>query len=158
MSAGAEIKGLGEQIAKAVTFKAVQVSSALDGTRISVVPSGARGADRNATIAAVQRKHGRSPWYISKGDMEPIRFVAKSLGSADASLRQRAITTIGQLMLAAIGNNIAKQSNADGARFARLTKAYAAYKQRKFGFIAPILKATNDLLGGLRVRIDRIRS
>lgn len=157
MSAGAEIQGLGG-IAEAITLKALKVSQSLDGTRISVIPSGARGADRNATIARAQAKHGRAPWYISREDMEPIRFVARALGSSDASLRQRAFANIGQLMLAAIGNNVAKQSNANGARFKPLTDAYAAFKRRKFGFIAPILKATNDLLGGLRVRIDRIRS
>jgi hypothetical protein len=157
MSAGAQLQGL-DGIARFVQLKALKVSQSLDGTRISVVPSGARGADQNAIIARAQANRGRAPWYISREDMEPIRFVAKALGSADAGVRQQAITSIGQLMLAAIGNNIAKQSNADGARFAPLTAAYAAFKRRKFGFIAPILKATNDLLGGLRVKIDRIRS
>ncbi len=89
--------------------------------------------------------------------MEPIRFVAKALGSADASVRQRAITTIGQLMLAAIAHNVERQRDKSGGAFAPLSKAYAAYKQRKYGFIAPILKATNDLLGGLRVTVDKIR-
>lgn len=157
MSASAEIQGLGDQIAAAVKLKATKVSSALDGTRLSVVPGGARGAGRNALIANVQAGRQRSPWYIDRGDMEPIRFVAKALGSADASVRQRAITTIGQLMLAAIAHNVERQLDKTGGRFAPLSKAYAAYKQRKFGFIAPILKATNDLLGGLKVTVDKIR-
>lgn len=157
MAAAAELQGIGDQVARIVKLKATQVSGALDGTRLSVVPGGARGAEKNALIAAVQAGRQRSPWYIDSGDMEPIRFVAKALGSADASVRQRAITTIGQLMLAAIAHNVERQRDKSGGRFAPLSKAYAAYKQRKFGFIAPILKATNDLLGNLRVTVDKIR-
>lgn len=158
MSAGAEIQGLGDAVATAVRLKALKVSQSLDGTRISVIPGGARGADRNAVIAKVQQGLKRSPWFIDRNDMEPIRFVAKSLGSADAGVRQRAITSIGQLMLAAIAHNVERQRNPGGSAFAPLSKAYAAYKQRKFGFIAPILKATGDLISGLRVTVDRIRS
>lgn len=163
MSASAELQGIGDQIAVAVKLKATKVSVALDGTRISVVPAGKRGADQNAKIAGVQAdkenktKWKRNPWYISREDMEPIRFVLKAIGSPDASVRQRAIKSVGDLMLIAVAKNIEKQLNPGGSAFTPLSKAYAAFKQRKFGFIAPILKASGDLIGDLRIAVDKIR-
>jgi hypothetical protein len=54
-----------------------------------------------------------------------------------------------------IRRNVEEQRNPDGSAFTKLTAAYARRKQRKVGFIVPILRATGDLLGGLRVRVDR---
>lgn len=159
MSVGMDIAGIGPAVSAAVAAKAKAVMLSTDGIAVSVVAGGNRGADKNALIAAVQAARKRSPWFIKKGSetWSALRFVAGGLTSSDYSVRKRAVDQIGKLMIEAIGLNVAAQRNQDGSAFAPLTAAYAGYKRRKFGFVAPILKATGDLLGGLRVRVDRLR-
>ncbi len=158
MIAKIELQGVGEAVAKAIQDKATLISRSVDGTTVSVVAAGNRGGRLNALIAAVQAGRKRSPWYINKEAMEAIRFALRGLASGSASTRFRALDTIGKLMLESVARNVEKQQNPDGSRFTPLTPEYAHYKRRRFGFIAPILKATNDLLGGLRVRITKDRA
>lgn len=157
MIASVEIQGLGDSVAKAIQDKVTRVSQSIDGMTVAVVAGGNRGGRLNALIAAVQRGYKRSPWYINKEAMEGIRFALRGLGSNESSTRYRAFDTIGKLMLESVYRNVDRQENPDGSKFKSLTPAYAAYKRRVLGFIEPILKARNDLLGGLRVRISKDR-
>jgi len=72
--------------------------------------------------------------------------------SAFAAQLQR----IGDKMLKVMLGHVKSQTSKGGVPFRGLTDSYAAYKRRKYGFTVPILKATGDLLGGLRVRVDRL--
>ena len=134
-----------------------QVLGSINGTTIDVVAGGSRGGTKNALIARVQTGHLRNPFYLDREAKDAVRFAAGGLSAAQYSTRQRAVGIIGDLMLLAIGRNVEKQQNPNASKFKPLTPAYAAAKRRKFGFVTPILKATNDLLGGLRVRVGKIR-
>lgn len=137
----------------------------------------AGGREENAMIAAVQSKWRRNPWYISKDDRKLInakltrafaadvnRQVGALLGAKPDEARNAAneerlvrdLRRIADSVLSGFLGNVRRQTNKDGSPFAALTDAYAAYKRRKHGFTKPILKATNDLLGGLRARVDRL--
>lgn len=125
----------------------------MNGAEVAIVAGGARGGDKNALIAKVQAKQLRDPFYLDPQGMESIRFATAGVTAAQYSTRKRALMLIGELMLNAIGRNVEKQQNPGGSRFKELTANYAAYKKRKYGFSHPILRATGDLLKGLRVRI-----
>lgn len=124
-------------------------------TTFSVVAGGRRGQEKNTLIAQVQAARDRDPWYLSTDSKQAIRFVARGLASFDQSTVINAVSQIGKLLLDAARVNVENQRNASGSTFAELSARYAAFKRRKFGFIHPILKATNDLLGGLRVVVTR---
>jgi hypothetical protein len=120
-----------------------------------VVAGGKRGATKNALIAHAQANHRRDPWYLNKKTLQTMRFLVNGLTSLASSTRDMAARQIGDLLLINVGENVASQKNKGGDKFAALTAGYAKRKQRKFGFTIPILKATGDLLGGLKVRISR---
>jgi hypothetical protein len=122
---------------------------------IAVVAGGKRGALKNALIAHAQANQQRDPFYVNKRAMEMIRFLAKGLVSKAMGVRESAAKQIGDAMLISIGENVKGQRNVGGDSFRPLTAGYALRKQRKFGFVRPVLKATGDLLSGLRVRITR---
>ncbi len=122
---------------------------------IAVVAGGKRGALKNALIAHAQANQQRDPFYLNKRAMEVIRFLAKGLVSKAVGVRESAAKQMGDAMLISIGENVQGQRNPKGDRFRPLTAGYALRKQRKHGFTIPILKATGDLLSGLRVRITK---
>lgn len=155
MLGGVELKDEGG--AAAIEAKINAAIGSINGTEISIVAGGTRGSATNTMIARVQAGQQRDPFYLDKQAKEAIRFAANGLMAKVYSTRKRAVEIIGELMLLAIGRNVEKQQNPGGSKFKALTPNYAAYKRRVFGSALPILKATNDLLGGLRVRITKLR-
>jgi hypothetical protein len=105
-----------------------------------------------------QAARKRNPFYVNRRAMQTIRFLVNGLTSAVDSVRMGAEKAIADELLVSIGENVEGQRNPDGRGFTPLTAAYARRKQRKFGFTIPILKATGDLLGGLRTRVNRHRA
>jgi hypothetical protein len=152
---GVELQDMGG--AAAIEAKINAAIGSVNGTQISIVAGGSRGQSKNTLIAKVQQKQLRNPFYLDQQAMEAIRFAARGLMAAAYSTRKRATEIMGELMLNAIGRNVEKQTNPGGSKFKDLTANYAAYKQRVHGFKVPILKATNDLLGGLKVVISKLR-
>ncbi len=120
-----------------------------------VIPGGNRGPHRNALIARIQEARDRNPWYLGKEALEGIRFASRGLISLDATTVASSIRTISDLLLTAVRANVGAMKNPDGSSFRELSAKYAAFKRRKFGFIHPILKATNDLIGGLKVLVKK---
>jgi len=153
MSVGASMEG-GERIAEAIRTKLLKTSAAIGTVTIGVVPGGRRGPEKNALIARVQADRKRNPWYLDKDTLSAIRFVARGLGSesvdAAAVFRQ-----IGGLLVETVRKNVGAQKNANGSTFAELSARYANFKRRKFGYIHPILRATGDLLDGLKAVITK---
>lgn len=121
--------------------------------QFSITPGGMRGAHRNAVIALVQAEAGRNPFYLSREQSANVcSQVAKIATGRGYNWR-----TVGHTILEAIKENADSQISANGRGFTRLTEAYAKRKAKKHGFVIPILKATGDLLNGLKVRIDQKR-
>jgi hypothetical protein len=123
-------------------------------TEIAIVAGGARGASKNALIAKFQAARLRNPFYLNARTVGIVKAAAPALFSA-AGAAKRTAETIGAAMLISIHENVDAQRNADGGKFTALSAKYAAYKRRKFGFVTPVLRATGDLLGGLKVRVIR---
>jgi len=155
VSVQVELQGAGDAMARAIATKLAGIGAAAGTSTVNVVAGGQRGGRKNAMIAAVQAIAKRSPWYPNREAMQAIRFAARGLASGDRGTQVRALADIGEVLLASIRRNVAEQKNPDGSQFKALTAAYARRKQRKLGFTIPILRATGDLLGGLRVRVDR---
>ena len=120
---------------------------------VEIITGGRRGGVKNALIARAQANRRRDPFYINRKAKETIKFLVNGLTSVIESTREMAAKQIGDAMLISIGENVQKQANKEGSGFTPLTSGYALRKKRKFGFTTPILKATGDLLGGLRARI-----
>lgn len=121
---------------------------------VRIVTGGWRGADKNSLIAKVQAKLGRDPFYLSDELKEAMRFVV-GVAFKDEEKRQAQLKKLGQLILDDVLEHIEKGINKGGKAFKDLTDKYAAYKQRKFGFKHPILKATGDLMFGLRAEVKQ---
>lgn len=139
---------------------AIESRLALGTTTISVVAGGERGGAKNALIAKTQaaprsKRWKRDPFYLSQRTKERLRFLARGMASADYTTRKRATDDIGNVMLSGILENVEAQRNPGGDKFTKLTPNYAAYKRRKFGFVTPVLRASGDLLGGLKVKVER---
>jgi hypothetical protein len=125
-------------------------------TIFEVKAGGARGGAKNAMIAAVQAALGRNAFWVNPKTKAQIALAARGLyGMAPAGARRRAEETIKALLLVGVGENVAAQKNPGGGSFRSLTANYAAQKRRLHGFVTPILKATGDLLGGLRAEVRR---
>ena len=121
-----------------------------------VKAGGARGGAKNAMIAAVQAAMGRNAFWVNPKTKGQIALAARELyGLASAAARRRAEETIKALLLVGVGENVAAQRNPGGGAFRQLTANYAAQKRRIHGFVLPILRATGDLLGGLKVEVRR---
>lgn len=113
--------------------------------------SGSRSEQTNALIAVVQAENGRNPFYLNQQQSAVVvGQVAKIATGKGFNWR-----TVSDSILTFIKQNAAAQISASGYPFKPLTAAYAQRKKRQFGFVTPILRATGDLLGGLRVRVDR---
>ncbi len=137
---------------------AIELNERLAGDlTVEVVAGGKRGGLRNALIAHAQANKRRNRVYLGNEAMQVVRFLARDLASRLASVRSAVGKAIGDEMIESIAKNVQKQQNVEGDKFTPLTAGYALRKQRKHGFVLPILKATGDLLGGLRVRILRSR-
>lgn len=120
---------------------------------------GARGAAKNALIARVQAALGRNLGWISPKTMAAIKEAARDLASATFQVRRAAEERIKTLLIIGIHENVRSQKNPDGSRFRPLSPDYLAAKRRKYGAAAgSILKATGDLLGGLKARVVRDRT
>jgi hypothetical protein len=154
MSAGVTMDGT-DQIAAAIGSKLLKMTQAVGTTEIGVVAGGRRGAAKNALIAQVQAARQRNPWYLDKDAMTAIRFVARGLASEDSGVVANALKQVGALMVECVRRNIDNQRGPGGATFRELTARYAAFKRRKYGFISPILKATGDLIDGLKAQITK---
>lgn len=152
MSVGVELQGE-DGIGAAIEAAVNRAIGGFDGASVSVVAGGSRGAEKNTLIAKVQAKQLRDPFYVDEPGKESLRFVLSGLTAAAYSTRKRALDLAGEIMLNGIGRNVERQQNPGGQSFKELTEKYARAKQRKFGYVVPILKATGDLLGGLRVVI-----
>lgn len=159
MSADAELKGR-DQIADVIKRKLLRVTAAIDGVRVSILPtsSATRGAEENAMIARVQKGKQRNPFYLTREDRHLVKATGKGLGSASTTLRFNTFKAIGDYMHDAVMRNFQQQRNPGGGSFKPLSKNYAEAKRRKYGFTTPILKASNQLMPSLHIRIDRVRS
>lgn len=153
MSAGVTMEG-GDRIAEAIRTKLLKTSAAIGTVTIGVVAGGRRGPEKNALIARVQADRQRNPWYIDKDTMTAIRFLARGLGG-ESTDKTSIFRQIGTLLVESVRKNVAAQKNANGSTFAELSARYAAFKRRKFGFVHPILKASSDLLDGLKAVITK---
>ena len=145
-----------DKIARMIEAKVAAVSADAH-TTISIVAGGQRGQALNTLIARVQAGVDRNPFYLSKDEREALKFILRGMTSEDAGTRRAAVDKAGREMLDAVLRHVLQQQNKSGKPFKALSERYAAYKRRKFGFVVPILKATGDLLGGLRVLVDRRR-
>jgi hypothetical protein len=155
MIVGAEITDIKGQVERAIQQA---VGKALQETHtFSVVAGGQRGRAVNTLIASVQAKQLRDPFWLNKPTLEALRFAVRGLTSVEPGIRSGAVRAISDLLLKNIMENVAAQMNKGGSAFRRLTDEYINVKRRKFNFVVPILKATGDLLGGLRVLVDRQR-
>ena len=154
MSVGANMEG-GDRIAEAIRTKLLKTNVAIGTVTIGIVPGGRRGAEKNAMIAHVQAGLKRNPWYIDKDTLTAIRFLVRGMASADPATVSAALKQTGDIMINAVRSHVEQMRNSNGSTFAELTARYAAFKRRKFGFIHPILRASNDLLGGLKAVITR---
>lgn len=153
MSASIEIEGE-DGIGSAIEASINRAIGGLDGAVASIVAGGRRGQGTNTLIAKVQTGQMRDPFYLDAQARQAIRFALNGLTAGNYSTRMRALVLAGELMLNAIARNVERQQNADGQSFKDLTAKYAAAKRRKFGFVTPILRATGDLLGNLKARVD----
>jgi hypothetical protein len=151
MIAGVELQDDGAEAAIEAQIKSVL--QGVDGATVDIEAGGARGGALNALIARVQKTFRRNPFYLDEQAKEAIRFALRGATAAQFSTRLRSLLLVGDLMKSAVLRNVDEQQNPDGSAFKELTAAYAAAKRRKHGFIVPILKATGDLLGGLKVRV-----
>lgn len=134
-----------------------RIEERIPGTTIfEVRADGKRGAAKNALIAAVQASMQRNPFWLNAKAKTAIAYAARGLFSATAGPRKQAEDLIGSLLLVSVGENMAAQKNPGGGSFRTLTERYAAKKQRLRGFVTPILKATGELLGGLKVAVTRV--
>jgi hypothetical protein len=129
----------------------------VDGTVIEIIPDGKRGTTANAMIAHVQAAMQRDPFYLDEQAKEALRFPAAGLAAAQRSTVRRNLELIVELLINAIRRNVEKQRNPSGAPFRSLTAAYAKEKRQRFGFVVPILRASGDLLDGLKGRISKLR-
>ena len=130
-------------------------AQAIGTVEFAVVAGGSRGQAKNTMIAKVQQARERDPWFINRESREALKFAARGLASIASDTAAAAAQQIKTLLFDAVRTNVENMKNADGTTFRELTARYAAFKRRKFGFISPILRATNDLLGGLRVMVTR---
>ncbi len=149
-----------DSLASAIEAKISRALQSVDGVRIAIVAGGRRGQDRNTTNAQAKplsRRWKRDPFYFNARMRERIRFAARGLTSPDYSTRKRAVDDMGEAMLEGVAENVAGQRNADASGFTKLTPNYAAFKRRRFGHVTPILRASGDLLDGLKVRVDKQR-
>ncbi len=156
MSVGVHMEGL-DQVAQAIRAKLMKSGAAVGTVEIGVVAGGRRGPEKNSLIARVQAAMKRNPWFIDKDTMQAIRFVARGFTSEDASVVASAFKQIGTLLVDGVRQHIGQMKNANGSTFTELTTRYAAFKRRKHGFIHPVLRATGDLMDGLRAVITRTR-
>jgi hypothetical protein len=119
-----------------------------------VVAGGARGRAKNTLIAKVQAAYQRNPFYFSKSTLGHIVKAVPALFSAAAGARRGTVDFVKQIILAGVLENAGAQKNKGGGRFTPLTLAYARRKAAKWG-AKPILSATGDLLGGLKVIVTK---
>lgn len=136
-------------MAKAMT------EAAGDSAEIGIQTGGARGADLNALIARAQANRGRDPFWFPADVVKQLRDRIQRAMSVNVTARQAVYQGIGQAMLAAIQSNVDAQRGPGGTSFRALTPEYARRKQRKFVFVTPILRATGDLMKGLKVVITK---
>lgn len=122
-------------------------------TEIAIVAGGVRGGAKNAMIARVQAAMGRNLAYAGSKTMQLIRAAVPGL--LRPGTHGPTAQAIGNMLIIGINENVGAQKNPDGSTFKALTPGYARRKQAKWGFVRPIMRASGDLLGGLRVRVTR---
>jgi hypothetical protein len=126
-----------------------------ESAEIGISTGGVRGADLNAIIARAQANQGRDPFWFPPAVVEELRGrILKALG-VNSGARGAIYQGIGNVMLTTIQANVDNQRGPGGVSFRALTPEYAKRKQRKFGFITPILRATGDLMAGLKIVITK---
>ncbi len=123
---------------------------------VTVVTGGARGAVKNAIIARAQANRRRNPWYLNHRSRVLIAAMAPGLFSSSPGIRKRTEALVATQLVTNVRENVTGQENEDGSTFRPLTARYARHKRRRVGFTIPILKATNDLIGSLKTRVQRI--
>jgi len=149
-----------DQIAKAIEASLVRL--ALPSGTVEIVAGGRRGEAKNALIAQVQASRKRNPWYINDDVMASIRALLHDLirqqtafGLGRNLVGPQFLKDVGSLMVLSVQENIRRQKNKDGTTFGELSKRYAAFKRRKFGFTHPILLATRDLIDGIKAVVHK---
>ena len=159
MSVAVTMEGT-DQIANAIQAALVKIH--LPSGSVEIVAGGRRGEAKNALIAQVQAARKRNPWYISDDIMSLIRLLLHDLirqqtafGLARGLVGPQFLKDVGNLMVLSVQENIRQQKNRDGTTFGELSKRYAAFKRRKFGFVSPILKATGDLIDGIKAVVHK---
>ena len=153
MSAGVTMEGE-NTVAAAIGRRLLRTAATVGTVQIGVVAGGRRGPAKNALIAQVQAARQRNPWYLDKDATTAIRFLVRGLAGEDVD-QMSVFRQIGGLMVEAVKRNIENQRGPSGATFRELSARYAAFKRRKYGFIAPILKATGDLIDGLKAVVTQ---
>lgn len=119
-----------------------------------VAGSGNRTAAENARIARTQAGLQRNPYYLPGDTLKVIKGLVAAAAS-DRTWKLLVLKQVGEIMRDAVRQNILRQANRSGSKFRSLTEAYAAYKQRKHGFVTPILRATGELMDSLGVEVRR---
>ena len=147
----------GDEFQRALEAKINAAIGSFNGTVIDIVPSGKRGQAANTVIGNVLKSQERNPFYLDAQAKDAIRFAMRGLMAAQYSVRQRAVEIVGEVMKLSVARNLDAQKNPGGGAFRPLTTVYAAFKQRRFGYIVPIGRATGDLMDNLRARITKVR-
>lgn len=148
-----DVEGLSSQMRDAIA--SLLYEQAGQDVTIAIATGGARGAEKNALIARAQANRQRDPFYLPTEALAKIQALAQTMFGLARDARGPVLELIGTVMLATIQSNVDGQRNPGGQPFTPLTVAYAKRKQHRFGFVVPILRATGDLIKGLRVVIDR---
>jgi len=126
-----------------------------ESAEIGIATGGARGAELNALIARAQANRGRDPFWFPSNVVDDLRERIRRALGVNGPARAAVYQGIGNVMLTTIQSNVDAQRGPGGTSFRSLTPEYARRKQRKFGFVTPILRATGDLMKGLKVVITK---
>lgn len=159
MSVAVTMEGT-DQIANAIQAALVKIH--LPAGSVEIVAGGRRGEAKNALIAQVQGAKRRNPWFINDDVMGAIRALLHDLirqqtafGLGRNLVGPSFLRSVGDLMVLSVQENIRQQKNKDGTTFGELSRRYAAFKRRKFGFVAPILVASRDLIDGIKAVVTK---
>lgn len=147
-----------DQVGDAISASLLKLG--LPSGTVEIVAGGRRGPAKNSLIAQVQAARKRDPWYIN----DDIILLIKSLlhdvirqqtafGLGKNLVGPQFLKDVGNLMVLSVQENIRQQKNKDGTTFGELSKRYAEFKRRKFGYTHPILVASRDLIDGIRAVI-----
>lgn len=122
-----------------------------------------RPKETQMLIAAKQADWGRNPFFLTQHEKARVTRELRE-GVTEALAQPTAVRARGAFReaLSNVANTIGdafekhfdREQSAGGRRFRPLTRRYAEWKQRKFGFVHPILQATKRLYRGMQIKVE----